>query len=171
LVIASSDKLRHGLIVGSILSLLVAIASSIGLAASIVQPALDLHELYRLSTLTRTIGFCFLASYVVAGFAFPNKIARQRERKSLKLDSTALKIICGACFLLIMLSPYTYVYPQADRWITKSKAGTFSVSSEVAREYLWRDVRTWSAIPFCLSFSAATFMRKFSRRSSVTLPS
>lgn len=167
----SSDTLRRALIVGSILSLLVAIASSIGLAASFVQPALDLHKHYRISTLTRTISFCFLASYIAAGFAFPNKAAAHESVKVSNRGSTALKIVCGACFLLIMLSPYTYVYPQLDGWVTKSKAGTFSISSDVAREYLWRDVRMSSAIPFCLSLSAAGFMRKISRRSGVSAPS
>jgi hypothetical protein len=164
---ASSDALRRALIVGSILSLLVAIASSIGLAASFVQPTLDLHKLHRISTLTRTIGFCFLAIYIAAGFAFPNNAAVREKVKASNWGSTALKTVCGACFLLIIFSPYTYVYPQADGWVTKSKAGTFTISSEVAREYLWRDVRTWSAIPFCLSLSAAAFMQKFSRRSGV----
>ncbi len=164
---ASSDALRRALIVGSILSLLVAIASFVGLAASFVQPTLDLHKLHRVSTLTRTIGFCFLAMFIAAGFAFPSKAAVRERVKTSNWGSTTLKIVCGACFLLVMLSPYTYVYPHADGWVTKSKAGAFTISTEVAREYLWRDVRTWSAIPFCLSLSAAGFMRKASRRSGV----
>ena len=169
---ASSDNLRRALIVGLIISLLVAIASSIGLAASFVQPSLDLHELYRVSGLTRTAGFCFLGIYLIAGFAFPKPVvARMNPKKAARWEQMVQMIVGLICFLLIVISPHGYVYPEAEGWVTKSKAGTFSISSDVAKEYLWRGVRMWSAIPFYLSLSAAAFMRKFSRRSGVSLPS
>jgi hypothetical protein len=164
---ASSDILRRSLIVGSTISLLVAIASCIGLAAPFIKPTLDLHELYRISSLTRTAGFCFLGSYLVAGFAFPNEAAASVKTSS--LEPRVLKIIFVVCFLVIVFSPHTYVYPEAIGWVTKSKAGTFSVSSDVAREYLWRAVRMWSAIPLCLSLSVIAFARGFSLQAGLPL--
>jgi len=157
---ASSDILRRSLIVGSAISLLVAIASVMGLAASFIKPTLDLHSLYRMSSLTRTAGFCFLGGYLVAGFAFPNEAAASVKTSS--LEPRILKIIFAACLLVTVFSPHTYVYPEAIGWVTKSKAGTFSVSSDVAREYLWRAVRISSAILLCTSLSVIAFARKFS---------
>jgi uncharacterized membrane protein len=161
----STDILRRALIVGSTISLLVVIASCIGLAASFVKPALDLHELYRISSVARTASFWFLGSYLVAGFAIPNPpAAGMRAKKTSSWEQRVLMIIGIVCFLLIMFSPHTYVYPEAGGWVTKSKAGTFSISSDVAREYLWRGARVSSAIPLCLSLSVIAFSRKFARQ-------
>jgi len=161
----STDILRRALIVGSTISLLVVIASCIGLVASFVKPALDLHELYRISSLARTASFWFLGSYLVAGFAFPNSAGtRMKATKTPSWEQSVLMIIGVVCFLLIMFSSHTYVYPEAGGWITKSKAGTFSISSEVAKLYLWRSVRMSSAILLCLSLSVIAFTRKFARQ-------
>jgi hypothetical protein len=147
------------------ISLLVAIAGCIGLAASFVKPTLDLHELYRISSLARTAGFWFLGIYLIAGFAFPNPpAARMNAKKAASWGQSVLMIIGVVCFLLIMFSPHTYVYPEVGGWVTKSKAGTFSISSDVAKEYLWRAVRMWSAIPLCLSLSVIAFTRRFLRQ-------
>jgi hypothetical protein len=82
------------------------------------------------------------------------------------LESKGLNIICFICFLVIIFSPHTYVYPQGGGWITKTKAGTFSISSDMAIQYLWRALRMWSAIPLCLSISAAAFTWRFVRPTS-----
>ena len=160
----STATFRRALIVASTISALVAVASCIGLAASFIRPSLDLYELSRISTLIRTAGFCFLGIYIVAGFAFPNEAAAPTNAKASSWPSTILKIICGACFLVVVLSPHTYVYPEPAGWVTKSKAGTFGISSDVAREYLWRAVRMWSAIPLSLALITIDFTRKFVRR-------
>jgi hypothetical protein len=162
---ASTVMLRGVAIVGFAISLLVAIASCIGLAASFVKPALDLQELYRISSLTRKGSFLFLGGYLIVGFVIPNPpAAGVSVKKASSWEQRVLMIIGIVCFLLIMFSPYTYVYPEAGGWITKSKAGTFSILSDVAREYLWRDVRTSSAIPLCLSLSAIALIRQFARQ-------
>ena len=156
---------RRALIVGSIISLLVTIVSCIGLAASFVKPTLDLHQLHRISSLARTAGFWLLGIYVIAGFAFPNQtVAGMNAKRTSSWEQRALVIIGVGCFLLIIFSPHTYVYPEAEGWVTKSKAGTFSISSDVAKEYLWRTVRMWSAIPLCLSLSVIAFTRRFLRQ-------
>jgi hypothetical protein len=59
---APINILRRGLMVGSAISLLFAIAGCIGLAASFIKPALGIIELYRIANLTRTAGFCVLGS-------------------------------------------------------------------------------------------------------------
>ena len=164
---ASTTILRRALIVASRISVLVAIASCIGVAGSFIRPTLDLHYLYRISTLTRTAGFCLLGVYIVAGFAFPNKAARMSVKAS-DWASTVLKIICGICILLVVLSPHTYIYPAASGWTTKSKAGTFSVSNEIAKEYLWRSVRMWSAIPLSIALLMIDFTRRFLRQAGDT---
>jgi hypothetical protein len=167
---SSSAFLRRALIVASTISVLVVFASCIGVAGSFIRPTLGLHQLYRISTLTRTAGFCFLATYIVAGFAFPSKAARTSLRAS-DWVSRVLKIICGTCILLVMLSPHTYIYPAAAGWITKSKAGTFGVSDDVAREYLWRAVRMWSSIPLGIALLVIDFTRRFLRQPASKLTS
>jgi hypothetical protein len=157
---SSNDILRRALIVGSTISLLVAIASCIGLAASFIKPSLDLHELYRISNTSRTAGFYFLGDYLIAGFAFLGVSSAPPTVSTQGWESRVLNLICAVCFLFIVFSPHTYVYPEAAGWVTKSKAGTFSISSDLAKEYLWRAVRMWSAIPLCLSLSAVAFTRK-----------
>ena len=144
----------------------VAIASCFGLLASFVAPMLDLRQLYRMSVLTREIGFCVLAAYIVAGFALPPTTiaAASGTEKMSSWKSKAVNSIVLGCFLVVVFSPHTYVYPQAGGWITKSKAGTFNISSDVARQYLWRALRMWSTISFCLSFSAIGFPWKLARR-------
>ena len=161
----SSGILRRALIVGSMISLLVTIASCIGLAASFVRPTLDLHRLHRISTFARTTGFWLLGIYLIAGFASPNQaVAGMNAKRTSSWEQSVLVIIGVLCFLLIILSSHTYVYPEAAGWVTKSKAGTFSISSDLAKEYLWRGVRMWSAIPLCLSLSVIAFTRRFLRQ-------
>lgn len=157
--------LRRALGVGSMIALPFAIASCVGLAASFVKPAVDLHELYRISNLARTTSFWFLGGYLIAGFAFPN-FARPRmnAKKPSSWEHSALMIISILCFLIIMFSPHTYVYAEAGGWITKSKAGTFPISSEMANVYLWRSVRMSSAILLCLSLAVINFKRNFARQ-------
>jgi uncharacterized membrane protein len=162
---ASSDMLRRAVAVGSAISLLVAIASCVGLAASFIQPDLGLPKLYRIASLTRSVGFCFLGSYLVAGLAFPKLATMRVNAKTTSTWERSVLVIIGVvCCLLVMFSPHTYVYPDAGGWITKSKAGTFSITSGVAKEYLWRAVRMWSAIPLCGSLYVITFARQFARK-------
>jgi hypothetical protein len=161
---ASTDILRRAAAAAFVIAVLVALASCLGLAISFVKPTLELHKLYRVSSLARTAGFWFLGSYVVAGFAFLGAPSSPTNVKTRSWESRALNILCGVCFLLIVLSPHTYVYPEAAGWVTKSKAGTFSISSDVAKEYLWRAVRMWSAIPLCLSLMIISFTREVMRR-------
>lgn len=161
---ASTDTLRRAVAVGSTISLLVAIASCVGLAASFIKPNLALPELYRVASSTRTAGFCFLGSYLISGFAFLGAAPTGMNVKASSWESRVLKVVCSVCFLLIVFSPHTYVYPDAGGWITKSKAGTFSIPSGVAKEYLWRAVRMWSAIPLCGSLYVITFARQFARK-------
>ena len=161
---ASTDKLRLAVTLAFAISVLVAIASCIGLAASFIQPPLDLHELYRIANWTRTAGFWFLGSYLIAGFTFLGAAGTSTTVKTSDWESRGLKVIFMVCFLVVMFSPHTYVYPEAAGWITKSKAGTFSISSDVAKEYLWRAVRMWSAIPLSLSLLVIAFTREFTRQ-------
>jgi hypothetical protein len=161
---ASKDTLRRLATLALVVSLLVAIASCVGLLASFVEPALELSHLYWISTLTREIGFCMLAAYIIAGFALPTKADPRATANMSGWTSKALSIIVLGCFVIIIFSPHTYVYPQAGGWITKSKAGTFSISADIARHYLWRAVRMWSAIPFGVSLAAMAFMWKLARQ-------
>jgi len=160
----SNDTLRRLGTLGLIGSLLVAAPSCAGLLASFVEPTLELPQLYRISTLTREVGFCMLAAYIVAGFALPKQVDARATPKISNWKSKALSIIVLGCFVIIIFSPHTYVYPQAGGWITKSKAGTFSISADVAKHYLWRAVRMWSAILFCLSLAAIAFTWRLARQ-------
>jgi hypothetical protein len=119
---ASTDMLRRVVTVGFAISLLVAIAGCTGLAASFIKPTLDLHALYRIASLTRTAGFCLLGSYLISGFAFLGAAPTLTNVMVSGWTSRVLKIICVVCFLLVMFSPHTYVYPEAGGWVTKSKA-------------------------------------------------
>lgn len=164
--------LRRALIVASTISVLVAFASCIGVAGSFIRPILDLHRLYRIATLTRTASFCFLAAYIVAGFAFPSGAAARSRPQASSWASTVLKVLCGACFLFVVLSPHTYIYPDSSGWITKSKAGVFSVSNSVAREYLWRDLRVSSSIALGVALLVINFTLRFLRPpATVAMPS
>jgi len=160
----STGIFRRVLIAVSIVSSLVAIASCIGLAASFLKPSMGLFELYRTASLMRTAGFWFLGIYLISGFALLSAAPKSANLKVSSWESRGLKIICVICFLIIILSPYTYVYPNAGAWVTKSKAGTFSISNDVAAEYLWRTVRMWSAIPLCGSLFVISFVRDLVRR-------
>src|SRR5229473_2115516 len=122
---ASTHKLRRALSLAFAISLLVAIASCIGLAASFIKPILDLHKLYRIASWTRTAGSWFLGSYLIAALAFLGAFGTSTKVKITDWESRGLKVIFMARFLIVMFSPQTYVYPQAAGWITKSKAGTF----------------------------------------------
>jgi hypothetical protein len=159
----STDNLRRALLAASAISLPIVIASCIGVAASFIQPTLDLLDLYRVASLTRTAGFCFLVGYLISGFAFLSAVPPRADMNMSGWWWRLLTIVCALCFLLILLSPHTYVYPSSGGWITKSKAGTFSVSSELAKEYLWRAVRMWSVIPLCGSLYVITFTSQFGR--------
>jgi hypothetical protein len=77
----SRDTLRRLGTLGLLVSLLVAIASCVGLLASFLEPTLELPHLYRISTLTREIGFCMLAAYIVAGFALPTRVEARATAK------------------------------------------------------------------------------------------
>ncbi len=160
----SIDTLRRLATLGLVASLLVAAASCVGLLASFVKPTLELPHLYRISTLTREIGFGMLAAYIVAGFALPTTVEARATAKISNWKSKALSIIVLGCFVIIIFSPHTYVYPQAGGWVTKSKAGTFSISADIAKHYLWRAVRMWSAIPFCLSLAIMAFTWRLARQ-------
>ena len=164
LMSASPDALRRILIGGAAISLPVAVAACVGLAASFIQPTLDLRELYRIATLTRGAGFFFLGGYLISGFAFLGAAPAGTDLTMSGRWWRVVKAACAICFLLILLSPHTYVYPDAGGWITKSKAGAFNIPSGTAKEYLWRAVRMWSAIPLCGSLYAITFARQFARR-------
>lgn len=160
----SSDAIfRRALVLATTMSGLVVFASCVGVAVSFIKPTMGLPQLYRISSLTRTIGFCFLAIYIIAGFAFSREAARTTVKPS-DWVSRALTISCATCILLVVLSPHTYIYPAESGWITRSKAGTFSVSNDVAREYLWRAVRMWSAIPLGIGLLVIDFTRKFGRQ-------
>jgi hypothetical protein len=161
---ASDNTLRRVLIAGSAISLLVAVASCVGLAASFIQPALETHDLYSAATFTREAGFFLLGGYLVSGFAFLGAAPQRADVSMSGWSWRVLKVICALCFVLILLGPHTYVYPEAGEWITKSKAGTSNISSGMAREYLWRAVRMWSAIPLCGSLYVIVFARQFVRR-------
>jgi len=160
----SPDKLGRALSLAFAISLLVAIASCIGLAASFIKPILDMHELYRIASWTRTAGSWFLGSYLIAALAFLGTFGTSTKVKITDWESRGLKVIFMACFLIVMFSPHTYVYPQAAGWITKSKAGTFDISSDLAKEYLWRAVRMWSAIPLSATLLVIAFTREFERQ-------
>ena len=158
---ASSNTLRRARIAGFAIALLVAIASCFGLAASFLKPSIGLFELYRIASFTRTAGFWFLGGYLISGFAFLGAAPKCADVKIPSWESRGLKIVCAICFLIIVFSPHTYVYPEVRGWVTKTKVGAFSISSDVAREYLWRAVRMWSAIPLCPSLAALAFLRRF----------
>jgi hypothetical protein len=166
---ASVATLRRILIAGSAVSLTVAVVACVGLAASFIQPTLDLRELYRIASLTREVGFFFLGSYLISGFAFLGAAPTGADVAMSGWWWRVVKTICALCFVLILLSPHTYVYPNAGGWITKSKAGAFNIPSGTAREYLWRAVRMWSAIPLCGSLYVITFTRQFVRRGETTI--
>lgn len=160
----SASILRRALIVASSMSVLVLLAGCTGIAGSFLRPTMDLNQLYRIATFTRTASFCFLAAYIIAGFAFPSEANARSRPRATSWASTTLKVLCGACFLLVVLSPHTYIYPDSSGWITKSKAGVFSVSTNVAREYLWRDVRVSSSIALAIAMLVIDFTRRFLRQ-------
>jgi len=150
------------LTVGLAIALLVVILSFMGLMSSFVKPLLELPDLHRIADLTRRAGFCILLGYLAVGFVLTAAHVPMRVRIK-SWERNALNMILALCFLVIILSPYSYVYPEANGWVTKSKSGTFKISEEKAKDYLWRDVRMWSTIPLGLSLLVIFFVRDIGR--------
>jgi hypothetical protein len=132
------------------ISVLCAAAAFGGLLCSIVKPNVDLHALYYLDRAWGRAGIVLLVLYFILGLAIDSLYKSVPDiRAQTKFSSRhmqVLKISAAFCVLLVILSPFLYVYPSGSGWITASKVSTIAVTETVAREYLWRGIRMWSGI-------------------------
>ena len=133
-----------------------------GLAASILQPKVDMIQLYRVSDKATPWGFAFLFVYLVLGAAltvFCNRLpkvhARLKSIASVRTRSGISEIawrvgwvVCMAVFLHSFLNPSRYVHPEGSNWISTGRAGPWVVSEQIAKGYLWSGIEWCFLIVF-----------------------
>lgn len=138
-----------------------------GLLSSLVKPNVDLHVLYYLDRAWGRAGIVLLVLYFMLGsaidFLYKSVPDIRAQTKFSDRQMQVLKISAVLCVLLVILSPFLYVYPSGSGWVTASKVSTVAVTEAVAREYLWRGIRMWSGIVFWpglgIAFLAGNLLR------------
>lgn len=145
-------RLRPFSVLALTISISCAAAAFAGLLSSILKPKVELKIVYDVFRVCGKAGIVLLVFYgivsLVVDFLYRSLPEVRVKTKLSSQQLLILKISAVLCFLLVILSPYLYVYPSDSGWVTVSKVSTTAVTEGVAREYLWRGIRMWCAILF-----------------------
>jgi hypothetical protein len=123
-----------------------------GLLCSFLKPRVELQLVYHVWTVWGKASIALIVFYGILGlvidFIYKSVPEIRAQTKLSNRQSLILKVGSVSCLLLVILSPYLYVYPSGSGWVTATKVSTTGVTEAVAREYLWRGIRMWSGIVF-----------------------
>jgi hypothetical protein len=112
--------------------------------------------LYSTAVKAHVGGFLLLPIFIAAGAGLTALCRRTHIplRITRNYVSTVVWVILLIIFLHVFLTPTRYVHPEGNAWISTGRAGSFAVSEEVARRYLWSEVE-WS---FLIAFGGSSLL-------------
>jgi hypothetical protein len=133
-----------------------ALAAFAVLAVLFLQGSIETKFLYSITVEAHKGGFAVLLAFVVpnAGLMVVCRRLNIPIRLTGKFIWKAVWVICILVFLHVFLTPARYVHPEANAWISTGRAGSWPVSAQVARRYLWNQME-WS---FLIVFGGSSLL-------------
>ncbi len=142
-------------------SCLAAVLAGAVVLDSFRMPPVRLADLYRWSTVSTPTGIGAILVGVVVGFFFlwlsePFIGVNRKAEVALKQPPLAGKVIYAAMLALTltcMIPSFRYVHPERNRWIATGKSKPVEIPAELARIYMWRNVRMDAVFVLAAAFS------------------
>jgi hypothetical protein len=133
----------------------------IALLVSFVEPEWDAMRLLEMSSIAFRVGLAsiFVAIGAGAGLSYlvrsKGELTSRFEKESARYRA-ALKVVGATAALLMavtLIQGFAFVKLSSGKWISTGRAGSREISEIVAREYIWRLIRSSSLFLLASSFA------------------
>lgn len=126
-----------------------ALLGAVTAATSFRMPEIDQVLLYRCAVLAIRVGmiaifvgiaFGFGMDWLARPFTGVNKVAYEALRRPRLINRAVMALLIGLALSAFVAMPQ-YVHPEAGKWISTGKHAPREVSADLARLFLWRQIR------------------------------